>query len=176
MIINIFPLTTLVIVALGQDILLDENTECNDSGGKFANMKDVEIDCKPHRGWKKIWRCKLKCLNGIKTIREKIAFKCKAKNHPDQKYGYDASKPTTYKWQPNAMRNADSICKPRQECEDINEHYNISDELITLKNTSLWYYGRKFRYDFRSVIIDMMKVNFGNDKILHIFYYRENSK
>ena len=142
--INIFPLTTLVIVTLAQDTLLDENTEC---GGKLANMKDVEIDCKPHRGWKKIWRCKLKCLNGKQTVFERRHFKCKAKNHPDQKYGYDASKPTTYKLQPNAMRNADSMCEPA--CEDIHAQYSLSDELLTWKKTSLWTYGRKFQYVFR---------------------------
>ena len=150
--IAVIRFTILAICGLGQDILLDENVPCDNFGGKFGNIKDLEVSCRKH-SWKKKWWCKLKCTNGFENLwaRGRRSIKCKTKNHPDE-WRYDPEKPTIYKWQPSAMRNADSICDPSvtHVCDNIRQEYNVSDKHLKWEKTPDWWWqSRLVKYVFR---------------------------
>jgi len=145
---KVFSIATLAAVAVAQKgmMFLDEDVECDNFGGKFDKIKGMKSVCTANKGpVQKKWRCNLKCSNNNENVWSIRPIKCKVKNHPELN-NYDDSKPTTYKWKPDAIRNADTLCDEKEECGNIREKYNVTNKLLSWDKTKI--NDRQIRFDF----------------------------
>ena len=146
---KVFSITTLAAVAMaqkGNTMFLDEETKCDNFGGKFDKIKGMKSVCTANKGpVQKKWRCNLKCSNGNENVWSVRPIKCKVKNHPDSS-SFDPNEDTIYKWRPNQIRNAGSLCDEKEECENIRDKYNVSNKLLSWTKTQV--NDRQIQFDF----------------------------
>jgi hypothetical protein len=136
---KIFPIATLATVAMAQKgtMMLDEDVECENFGGKFDKIKGMKPVCTVNKGpIQKKWRCNLKCSNKNENVWSVRPIKCKIKNHPESNR-YDENEPTTYKWRPNQIRDAESLCDEKEECGNIRSKYNVTNKLLSWTKTKV---------------------------------------
>merc|ERR1711892_1082323 len=130
---KVFSIATLATVAMAQKgtMMLDEDVECENFGGKFDKIKGMKPVCTVNKGpIAKKWRCNLKCSNKNENVWSVRPIKCKIKNHPESKR-FDSNLPTTYKWRPNQIRDAETLCDEKEECGNIRTKYNVTNKLLS---------------------------------------------
>merc|ERR1712123_334824 len=134
---KVFSIATLATVAMAQKgtMMLDEDVECENFGGKFDKIKGMKPVCTVNKGpIAKKWRCNLKCSNKNENVWSVRPIKCKIKNHPESKR-FDSNLPTTYKWRPNQIRDAETLCDEKEECGNIRTKYNVTNKLLSWTKT-----------------------------------------
>merc|ERR1712127_948926 len=68
---KVFSIATLATVAMAQKgtMMLDEDVECENFGGKFDKIKGMKPVCTVNKGpIAKKWRCNLKCSNKNENV------------------------------------------------------------------------------------------------------------
>lgn len=164
---KVFSIATLATVALAQKgtMFLDEDVECDNFGGKFDKIKGMKPVCNANKGpVQKKWRCNLKCSNGNENVWSIRPIKCKVKNHSESSK-YDDSQPTVYKWKPNQIKGADSLCDEKEECGNIRDQYNVSNKLLSWTKTQVT--DRQTLFEFSCADWE----NKENDKVFEMHPY-----
>jgi hypothetical protein len=136
---KVFSIASLAAVAVAQKgtMYLDETVECDNFGGKFDKIKGMKPKCTTNKGpITKKWRCNLECANKNENVWSVRPIKCKVKNHPDSDK-YDSSQPTEYKWRPNQIRDAETLCDEKEECGNIKHQYNLTNKLLSWEKTKV---------------------------------------
>merc|ERR1711892_335152 len=114
---KVFSIATLATVAMAQKgtMMLDEDVECENFGGKFDKIKGMKPVCTVNKGpIAKKWRCNLKCSNKNENVWSVRPIKCKIKNHPESKR-FDSNLPTTYKWRPHQIQRHEQAVELDQD-------------------------------------------------------------
>jgi len=145
---KIFSIAALACVAQGLNMQLDEGVPCDNFGGKFDKIKNMKPKCTANKGpVQKKYRCNLQCTNGNTNVWSVRPIKCKVKNaNSDKNPKYDSSKPTEYKWKPNQIKGADTLCDDKEECDNVRSIYNLTNKLLDWTKTQV--NERQIRFDF----------------------------
>merc|ERR1712176_1481928 len=131
---KIFSIAALACAVQGLNMQLDEDVPCDNFGGKFDKIKNMKPKCTANKGpVQKKYRCNLQCTNGNTNVWSVRPIKCKVKNaNSDKNPKYDSSKPTEYKWKPNQIKGADTLCDDKEECDNVRSIYNLTKDKFDL--------------------------------------------
>merc|ERR1712228_1020332 len=123
---RIFSLAALAIGAYGQSVMLDENTPCSNFAEVFGSFDGMKTKCKGKSNKKKTKQfCNLICENGQENVWSTRPIKCKAKKHSD-----DVGQ---YKWKPNKIKNAGSLCDAKEKMSSPQDHVQCHQQTPTFR-------------------------------------------
>jgi len=131
---KIFALGLATLAQAQQWMYLDEEVPCTEFNTKFEKIKGVTAKCTANKGpVQKKWRCHLKCANGNQNVFSVRPIKCKNKGGVP-------------KWKPSKIKNADTLCDNKDECDGLKTQYNVSNKLLTWTKSRP--NPRQVQYDF----------------------------
>ena len=98
------------------------------------------------------WRCNLSCDNGNYNAWSVRRLKCQVMDDlwgpplTGSKSGETRSSKNFYRWRPQSIKQIETLCDKRVDCDKIQDQYNVSDEHLSWKKTQV--NERQTRFDF----------------------------
>ncbi|CBY08669.1 unnamed protein product [Oikopleura dioica] len=126
------------------NVFMDETLPCDNFAEVFPadQFPDMKTSCKVKSNKKKTKAfCNLLCLNGQHNVWSTKNIKCKrVRNNNDDDYEIGQ-----YRWRPNTIRDAGSLCEVKERCQDPKKIYNLTNKLLSYEKTID---GRRTWYNF----------------------------